>query len=294
MGDNIKTAVENKAANWYKGPTMLDALDAITLQDRFPDGPLRVPILDKMRVDANLIVYGKVENGTMSIGEKLAIMPSGAPAQVLKIVDSRTESVRQAFPGDNIEIKINVADDNQIDRGFVLCHRTNMMPVTELFEAELDVLDLLDSKPIITPGYSCIMHMHTFSDEIEIKQITKVTETNEKGEKVENTKPKFARGNTKIMVRIAPRAPIAIEKLEVIPQMAKFTLRDEGKTICIGRVMKYKPYSKGVVTSKVAEATKQMNSVKIVDNSAGKELTFNMETGETSEKAAGLGAIAES
>ena len=123
------------------------------------------------------------------------------------------------------------------------------MPVTELFEAELDVLELLESKPILTPGYSCIMHIHTYSDEIEIKQITKVTETNEKGEKVENTKPKFARSNTKIMVRIAPRAPIAIEKLEVIPQMARFTLRDEGKTICIGRVMKYKPYSKGVVTS---------------------------------------------
>jgi hypothetical protein len=29
--------------------------------------------------------------------------------------------------------------------------------------------------------------------------------------------------------------------------MGRFTLRDEGKTIAVGKVLKYKPYSKGVV-----------------------------------------------
>jgi len=38
--------------------------------------------------------------------------------------------------------------------------------------------------------------------------------------------------------------------------MGRFTLRDEGKTIAVGKVMKYKPYSKGVVgASQVAAAT---------------------------------------
>jgi peptide chain release factor subunit 3 len=36
---------------------------------------------------------------------------------------------------------------------------------------------------------------------------------------------------------------MAIEKFETIPQMGRFTLRDEGKTICIGKVLKYKPYT---------------------------------------------------
>jgi translation elongation factor EF-1alpha len=30
--------------------------------------------------DPNLIVHGKIENGTLRIGDNLAIMPSGAPA----------------------------------------------------------------------------------------------------------------------------------------------------------------------------------------------------------------------
>jgi peptide chain release factor subunit 3 len=42
---------------------------------------------------------------------------------------------------------------------------------------------------------------------------------------------------------------MAIEKFETIPQMGRFTLRDEGKTICIGRVLKYKPYAGVVGTS---------------------------------------------
>jgi hypothetical protein len=34
--------------------------------------------------------------------------------------------------------------------------------------------------------------------------------------------------------------------------MARFTLRDEGRTIAIGKVLKYKPYAKGVVGTNVA------------------------------------------
>ena len=30
--------------------------------------------------ESNIIAHGKVENGTIKLGDKLAIMPSGAPA----------------------------------------------------------------------------------------------------------------------------------------------------------------------------------------------------------------------
>jgi len=143
--------------------------------------------------DSNLIVHGKVENGTVKLGDKLAIMPSGAPAQVLTLYDAKGDQVPYACPGENIQIKINVADDDQIQRGYVLCHRDSMMPVTEIFEAELEVLTLLEYKPILTKGYSCMMHIHTYSDEVEIKDLVKVTEKNEKGDAVEKLKPQFAK-----------------------------------------------------------------------------------------------------
>ena len=56
------------------------------------------------------------------------------------------------------------------------------MPVTDIFEAEVDILDLLEYKPIISKGYTCIMHIHTYNDEVTIKDIVKSIETNEKGD----------------------------------------------------------------------------------------------------------------
>ena len=64
-----------------------------------------------------------------------------------------------------------------------------MMPVTEVFEAEMDVLDLLDYKPILTKGYTCMMHIHTFTDEVVIKELIKSIDKNEKGDKAEKLKP---------------------------------------------------------------------------------------------------------
>ena len=68
-----------------------------------------------------------------------------------------------------------------------------MMPVTDVFEAEVDILDLLDYKPIISKGYGCMMHIHTFQDEIVIKDIVKTVEKNEHGDPIVKQKPQFAK-----------------------------------------------------------------------------------------------------
>lgn len=170
----------------------MDILENLKLEERFPKGPLRIPILDKMK-DKDLIVHGKVENGTIGIGDKLAMMPSGVPAQVMGLLDGKGQNVRYAAPGENVQIKINVADEESVIRGNVLCHRDSMMPVTEIFEAEVDILDLLDYKPILSKGYTCIMHIHTYNDEIEVSQILKTQESSDKGEDIIKTKPNFAK-----------------------------------------------------------------------------------------------------
>jgi len=37
--------------------------------------------------------------------------------------------------------------------------------------------------------------------------------------------------------------------------MGRFTLRDEGKTICIGKVLKYKPYTRTITSGPAASST---------------------------------------
>lgn len=79
--------------------------------------------------------------------------------------------------------------------------------------------------------------------------------------------------------------------------MGRFTLRDEGKTIAVGKVLKYKPYVKGVVGASKevqgkAGATATLTGAATTINSAP-EMVYDMETGEMKPKAKQLDALAE-
>lgn len=69
--------------------------------------------------------------------------------------------------------------------------------------------------------------------------------------------------------------------------MGRFTLRDEGKTICDGKVLKYKPYTKGAVGAQQIKAAenKQAKEFVTVNNASVKEdLVYDGETGELRPK----------
>lgn len=74
-GENIIEPVKNTVCNWYNGPSLMDILDNLEIPPRDPNGPLRIPILDKMK-DRGVVVFGKVESGTVNLGDKLSLMPS--------------------------------------------------------------------------------------------------------------------------------------------------------------------------------------------------------------------------
>ena len=150
--------------------------------------------------------------------------------------------MKYATPGENVQLRLfNISDENLINKGDVLCNREGATPVSELFEAEIDVLELLDYKPILSKGYQCILHIHTVADDCVIKEILTSWEKNDKGEVTEKVKPQFTKSFSKIICRIQTRIPICLEKHDVSSVMGRFTLRDEGKTIALGKVLKYKP-----------------------------------------------------
>lgn len=78
-GQNITEAPAKTTCAWYSGPTLIDILDALPIEERNPNGPLRVPVLDKMK-DQGMVAHGKVESGTVRLGDKVALAPTGNPA----------------------------------------------------------------------------------------------------------------------------------------------------------------------------------------------------------------------
>ena len=82
-GDNIAKPSARMA--WYGGPTVLEALDAFDVPALPRDGPLRFPIQDVYRFDERRILAGRVESGTVRVGDRLVFSPSAKTSTVRTI-----------------------------------------------------------------------------------------------------------------------------------------------------------------------------------------------------------------
>lgn len=134
------------------------------------------------------------------------------------------------------------------------------------------------------------MHCHTFADEITIESVLNIQEMNHQSGKIEvNEKAKFVKSHQSTKVRISTKIPIAMEKYETMPQLGRFTLRDEGRTIAVGKINKYKPH-KVESSIQIKGATKPQEPAKSDKNAA---LVFDMESGTTGQAKKDLGTIAE-
>ncbi len=187
-----------------------------------------------------------------------------------------------AKPGENVKLRLNIESEDRVNKGDVICLRdTQIVPVSELFEAEVDLLQLIDYKPIMSKGYQCILHIHTVSDEATIKEILVSYEKNDKGDIVDKQMPKFAKSFNRIICRIQTRIPIPLEKHDTMAQLGRFTLRDEGKTIAVGKVLRYKPAASTVAGGAKKEEVKSDSTPKpTTTTSVKQDLIYDMESGE--------------
>ena len=74
--------------------------------------------------------------------------------------------------------------------------------------------------------------------------------------------------------------------------MGRFTLRDEGRTICVGKVLKYKPYVKSGNSAAFSGVTAGAAQAKTVAQGQ-QDMVYDMETGEMRPKKPDLEKIAE-
>lgn len=82
-GENIVTISEKMP--WYKGASLLKALDELEDSENFIDKPLRFPIQDVYKFDSRRIIAGRVESGQLAVGDSLIIYPSGRKTKVESI-----------------------------------------------------------------------------------------------------------------------------------------------------------------------------------------------------------------
>ncbi|KAJ3216590.1 translation termination factor GTPase eRF3 [Dinochytrium kinnereticum] len=229
-GANLKDRVSKDVCDFYDGPSLLELLDSLAL-DRKSDGPLIMPISDKFK-DMGTVVSGKIESGRVRKGQQVLIMPNKKIAEVMAIFQEEEEK-NTAQSGENVRIRLKNVEEEDVLSGFVVCTPKRPVHAVTAFEARLAIVEY---KSIICAGYTAVCHAHTNTDEVTLAAL--LHKIDKKTGKRTKNPPQFIRQGESCIVRIETSAPICLEKFDEYPQLGRFTLRDEGKTVAVGRVTK--------------------------------------------------------
>ncbi len=224
MGDNIKAPSANTP--WYKGPTLIQALDALSVPEKHTEKPLRVPVQDVYTITGiGTVPVGRVETGVMTPNTKVIFEPSHVSG-VVKSIEMHHEQMPKAEPGDNIGFNVGGVAKNDIKRGDVAGPVDNPPAVAKTFTAQIIVLN---HPSVITVGYTPVFHVHTAQVACQFVEIIQASRA---GKPL--TDLSFLKNGDNAVVKLKPMKPLVIEPAKDFPPLGRFAIRDMGQTVAAG------------------------------------------------------------
>lgn len=229
QGDNVFKKTDKMP--WYKGGTLFETLDThIKPIERPVNKPFRMPIQSVLNITGvGTVPTGKVLSGKVKTGDKVIFMPSGVKGEVKSIEMHNKPLERPAEPGDNVGINVRGIGKNDVRKGDIMSLESDPSTVAKEFTAQIIVLQ---HPTAITKGYTPVFHLHTAHMAGKIIEIVKKLDPKTGAEVTEN-KEILKTGDAAI-IRVQPLQPVAIEKQADFPGLAKFAVRDMGKTVAAG------------------------------------------------------------
>ena len=230
-GDNIFN--KSDKSPWYNGPTLFEAIDAIQMPPKPTDMPLRLPIQDVYKISGiGTVPVGKIETGVLHAGKTVTFNPSQQSAEV-KSIEMHHTMVDKAEPGDNVGVNVRGLSADDIRRGDVAGYTDNPPMFVRHDETFVGQIQLMDIPKAIGVNYTPVFHAHTSQVAVRFVELLEKTT---KGVKEAN--PAFLKTGDACLVRFGPTKPMAIEQMDTFPQLARFAIRDMGKTVAAGVCMK--------------------------------------------------------
>jgi elongation factor 1-alpha len=249
-GDNMLERSENMP--WWKGPTLLEALDGVTPPIRPVDKPLRIPLQDVYKIGGiGTVPVGRVETGILKPGAIVTFAPVGLTTEV-KSVEMHHEQLLEAVPGDNVGFNVKNVAVKDIRRGFVAGDAKDDPPAeTGVFNAQVIVLNHPGQ---IHAGYAPVVDCHTAH--IACKWQTIVSKIDRRSGKILEESPKFVKSGDAAMVDLVPQKPMCVESFSVYPPLGRFAVRDMRQTVAVGVIKKTeKKVVEGKMTKAAVKAT---------------------------------------
>lgn len=130
-GDNITEPSPNTP--WYQGPSLMQFLETVELEQAREDAPLRMPVQWVNRPNLDFRGFsGRILGGSVRPGDAIRVLPSGKTSQVERIVTLNGD-LQQAVTGQSVTLTLS--DEIDISRGDVIAAADAPPAVADQFEA---------------------------------------------------------------------------------------------------------------------------------------------------------------
>ena len=132
-GDNC--VHPSQEMRWYSGPTVLEFLESVPVQEEREFARLRYPVQYVLRPNLDYRGFaGRVASGVVKKGDAITVLPSGKTSRV-EAIDTREGELAEGIASQSVTIRL--ADEIDVSRGDMLVHPTDLPRVTRTFDAHL-------------------------------------------------------------------------------------------------------------------------------------------------------------
>ena len=132
-GDNVTEASPHTP--WYHGPTLIEHLESLDIEQELQSGPFRMPVQWVNRPNQDFRGFaGRIASGIVKKGDRIKALPSGKESTVTRIVTQGGELDR-AITGQSVTLILDYEID--ISRGDVLASADSPPAVADQFQATL-------------------------------------------------------------------------------------------------------------------------------------------------------------
>src|SRR5882762_2035038 len=220
--------------SWYRGPTLLAALEEIDVADEADALPFRFPVQLVVRPGAGDFrgYSGRIESGAVFRGAEVLALPSGRRTVVKDIVCLES-SLPVAVAGDSVTLTL--ADDIDISRGDLLAEPTLQPRVAKSIEARLCWLSAqpLDARAL--PAARFVLKHTTRSVRAKLVSLNSRVDVDTLER---HAKPTGLAMNDIAHVALALAQPLFVDSYELNRATGSFILIDEAsnQTVAAGMI----------------------------------------------------------
>lgn len=213
---------EAGAANpmpWYTGPTVLEMLDTFEPPAPLVAMPLRLPIQDVYRFDDRRLLVGRIESGTLKVGDALVFSPNNKTSVVASIENWSGPSRTEALAGESVAITLK--EQIFVQRGHIASHEATAPIESNRFKARLFWM----GKRPLTVGQTYKLKLATQELDAEVVSVERVIDASTL-ETVTGERP-FINRNDVAEVTLQTRGALVMDNHDRNPFMGRFVIVDE-------------------------------------------------------------------